>query len=45
MTAVIYTHGHCDDFGDVNGVYREGVPMVAGHGFMDAAVAVNVYAG
>jgi alkyl sulfatase BDS1-like metallo-beta-lactamase superfamily hydrolase len=45
VTAVIYTHAHGDHFGGVHGVYREGVPIVAGHGFMDAAVAENVYAG
>ena len=45
VTAVIYTHAHVDHFGGVHGVYREGVPIVAGHGFMEAAVAENVYAG
>ena len=45
VTAVIYTHAHGDHFGGVHGVYKEGVPIVAGHGFMEAAVAENVYAG
>jgi len=45
VTAVIYTHAHVDHFGGVRGVYRDGVPIVAGHGFMDAAIAENVYAG
>ena len=45
VTAVIYTHAHGDHFGGVHGIYKEGVPIVAGHGFMDAAVAENVYAG
>ncbi|MET0459096.1 MAG: alkyl sulfatase dimerization domain-containing protein [Ilumatobacteraceae bacterium] len=45
VTAVIYTHAHGDHFGGVHGVYRDGIPIVAGHGFMDAAVAENVYAG
>ena len=45
VTAVIYTHAHVDHFGGVHGVYRAGVPIVAGHGFMEAAVAENVYAG
>ena len=45
VTAVIYTHAHGDHFGGVHGVYRDGVPIVAGHGFMEAAVAENVYAG
>jgi len=45
VMAVIYTHAHIDHFGGVHGVYREGIPIVAGHGFMDSAVAENVYAG
>jgi alkyl sulfatase BDS1-like metallo-beta-lactamase superfamily hydrolase len=45
VTAVIYTHAHVDHFGGVHGVYRDGVPIIAGDGFMDAAVAENVYAG
>jgi len=45
VMAVIYTHAHVDHFGGVRGVYRDGIPIVAGHGFMDAAIAENVYAG
>ncbi len=45
VMAVIYTHAHGDHFGGVHGVYRDGVPIVAAHGFMEAAVAENVYAG
>ncbi len=45
VTAIIYTHAHVDHFGGVHGVYREGVPIVAGHGFVESAVAENVYAG
>jgi len=45
VTAVIYTHAHVDHFGGVRGVHREGIPVIAGHGFMEAAVAENVYAG
>ncbi len=45
VTAIIYTHAHVDHFGGVHGVYREGVPIVAGHGFVESAVSENVYAG
>ncbi len=45
VTAVIYTHAHVDHFGGVHGVHRDGIPVVAAHGFMEAAVAENVYAG
>ena len=45
VTAVVYTHAHVDHFGGVHGVYESEVPIVAGHGFMEAAVAENVYAG
>ncbi len=45
VTAVIYTHAHADHFGGVHGVHAPGIPIVAGEGFMDAAVAENVYAG
>jgi alkyl sulfatase BDS1-like metallo-beta-lactamase superfamily hydrolase len=45
VSAIIYTHAHVDHFGGVHGVHRDGVPIVAGHGFMEAAVAENVYAG
>jgi alkyl sulfatase BDS1-like metallo-beta-lactamase superfamily hydrolase len=45
VTAVIYTHAHVDHFGGVHGVHRDGVPIVAAHGFVESAVAENVYAG
>ncbi|HEY7938989.1 MAG TPA: MBL fold metallo-hydrolase, partial [Acidimicrobiales bacterium] len=45
VMAVIYTHAHADHFGGVHGVYREGIPIVAGHGFTESAVSENVYAG
>jgi alkyl sulfatase BDS1-like metallo-beta-lactamase superfamily hydrolase len=45
VTAVIYTHAHVDHFGGVHGVYQSEVPIYAGDGFMEAAVAENVYAG
>jgi alkyl sulfatase BDS1-like metallo-beta-lactamase superfamily hydrolase len=45
VAAVIYTHAHVDHFGGVRGVYESEVPVVAGHGFMEAAVSENVYAG
>ena len=45
VSAIIYTHAHVDHFGGVRGVYREGIPVIAGQGFMEAAVAENVYAG
>ncbi len=45
VTAVIYTHAHGDHFGGVHGVYESEVPIIAGHGFMEAAVSENVYAG
>ncbi len=45
VTAVIYTHAHVDHFGGVRGVYESDVPVLAAHGFMEAAVSENVYAG
>jgi alkyl sulfatase BDS1-like metallo-beta-lactamase superfamily hydrolase len=45
VTAVIYTHAHVDHFGGVHGIYGADVPIIAGHGFMEAAVSENVYAG
>jgi alkyl sulfatase BDS1-like metallo-beta-lactamase superfamily hydrolase len=45
VQAVIYTHAHVDHFGGVRGVYESEVPVVAAHGFMEAAVSENVYAG
>jgi alkyl sulfatase BDS1-like metallo-beta-lactamase superfamily hydrolase len=45
VQAIIYTHAHADHFGGVHGVYESEVPIYAGHGFMDSAIAENVYAG
>ena len=48
VTAVIYTHAHVDHFGGVRGVLQgadPGIPVVAPQGFMESAVAENVYAG
>ncbi len=45
VTAVIYTHAHVDHFGGVRGIYESEVPVLAGQGFMEAAVSENVYAG
>lgn len=51
VTGVVYSHSHADHFGGVRGVVaeddvREGiVPIIAPVGFMDNAVAENVYAG
>jgi alkyl sulfatase BDS1-like metallo-beta-lactamase superfamily hydrolase len=48
VVGVIYTHSHGDHFGGVKGVLPDGagdVPILAGAGFMEEAVAENVYAG
>ncbi len=45
VTAVIYTHSHIDHFGGVRGVVTDDVPIVAPEGFLQHAVAENVYAG
>ncbi|MEV4598727.1 alkyl sulfatase dimerization domain-containing protein [Amycolatopsis sp. NPDC049253] len=48
VTAVIYTHSHADHFGGVLGVLPDGagdVPILAPAGFLENAVAENVYAG
>jgi alkyl sulfatase BDS1-like metallo-beta-lactamase superfamily hydrolase len=45
VVAVIYTHAHVDHFGGVHGVLDGPVPILAPHGFMESAVAENVYAG
>ncbi|MEV4894797.1 alkyl sulfatase dimerization domain-containing protein [Nonomuraea sp. NPDC055795] len=47
VTAVIYTHSHADHFGGVRGVVPEGadIPIIAPSGFLEHAVAENVYAG
>lgn len=51
VVAVVYSHSHADHFGGVRGVVDEAdvrsgkVPVIAPLGFMDHAVAENVYAG
>ncbi|WP_329522456.1 alkyl/aryl-sulfatase [Spirillospora sp. NBC_01491] len=47
VTAVIYSHSHADHFGGVRGVVPDGavIPIIAPAGFLENAVAENVYAG
>ena len=51
VVAVIYSHSHADHFGGVRGVVDEAdvtsgkVPIIAPIGFMEHAIAENVYAG
>ncbi|HEU5030983.1 MAG TPA: alkyl sulfatase dimerization domain-containing protein [Spirillospora sp.] len=47
VTAVVYTHSHADHFGGVRGVVPQGarIPIIAPAGFLEHAVAENVYAG
>jgi alkyl sulfatase BDS1-like metallo-beta-lactamase superfamily hydrolase len=50
VTGVIYTHSHVDHFGGVKGVTSQeevdaGVPVIAPEGFLEPAIAENVYAG
>ncbi|TQJ52163.1 alkyl sulfatase dimerization domain-containing protein [Phycicoccus sp. SLBN-51] len=51
VSAMIYTHSHIDHFGGVKGVITEDdvssgrVPVIAPEGFMEHAVAENVFAG
>ncbi len=51
VVAVVYSHSHVDHFGGVRGVVDEAdvksgkVPIIAPVGFMEHAVAENVYAG
>jgi alkyl sulfatase BDS1-like metallo-beta-lactamase superfamily hydrolase len=51
VVAVVYSHSHADHFGGVHGVVDEAdvksgkVKVIAPAGFMDHAVAENVYAG
>ncbi|MGW0660228.1 alkyl/aryl-sulfatase [Streptodolium elevatio] len=48
VTGLIYTHSHGDHFGGARGVVPHGhapVPVIAPAGFLEHAVAENVYAG
>jgi len=51
VIAVVYSHSHVDHFGGVRGVVNEDdvkrgkVQIIAPEGFMEAAIAENVYAG
>jgi alkyl sulfatase BDS1-like metallo-beta-lactamase superfamily hydrolase len=53
VTALLYTHSHIDHFGGARGVIASGehasppspLPIIAPQGFLDHAVAENVYAG
>ncbi|HTY73128.1 MAG TPA: alkyl sulfatase dimerization domain-containing protein [Actinomycetes bacterium] len=50
VTGVIYTHTHVDHWGGVKGVISQeevdaGVPVIAPEGFLEPAIAENVYAG
>jgi alkyl sulfatase BDS1-like metallo-beta-lactamase superfamily hydrolase len=50
VTGVIYTHTHVDHFGGVKGVISQevvdaGVPVIAPEGFLEPAIAENVYTG
>lgn len=50
VMGVIYTHSHVDHFGGVKGVISQddvdgGVPVIAPQGFLESAIAENVYAG
>ena len=51
VVAVVYSHSHGDHFGGVRGVVDEAdvvsgdVPVIAPAGFMEHAVAENIYAG
>lgn len=51
VSAVIFSHSHADHFGGIRGVVDEAdvesgkVPIIAPRGFMENAIAENVYAG
>jgi alkyl sulfatase BDS1-like metallo-beta-lactamase superfamily hydrolase len=47
VTGLLYTHSHVDHFGGARGVIDAScdIPIVAPEGFLDHAVAENVYAG
>jgi alkyl sulfatase BDS1-like metallo-beta-lactamase superfamily hydrolase len=49
VTGLVYTHSHVDHFGGAEGVVPagnpDGIPILAPAGFLEHAVAENVYAG
>jgi alkyl sulfatase BDS1-like metallo-beta-lactamase superfamily hydrolase len=51
VAAVIYSHSHIDHFGGVKGIVSEqdvisaGIPVIAPAGFMEHAVAENIFTG
>ncbi len=51
VVAIVYSHSHVDHFGGVRGVVDEAdvldgkVPIIAPRGFMEHAIAENIYAG
>jgi len=51
VVAVVYSHSHADHFGGIRGVLDEAdlesgeVPIIAPRGFIENAIAENVYAG
>ncbi|KAJ6113779.1 hypothetical protein N7523_007096 [Penicillium sp. IBT 18751x] len=49
VSGMIYTHSHADHFGGAKGVFAENeasfVPILAPDGFLEHAVAENIYAG
>ncbi|MGI9236010.1 MAG: alkyl/aryl-sulfatase [Woeseiaceae bacterium] len=51
VVAVVYSHSHADHFGGIRGVVDESdvtsgkIPIIAPRGFMQNAIAENVYAG
>jgi len=50
IVGVIYTHTHVDHWGGVKGVISQaevdaGVPVIAPEGFLEPAIAENIYAG
>ena len=51
VVAIVYSHSHADHFGGVRGVVDEAdvldgkVPIIAPRGFMEHAIAENIYAG
>lgn len=45
VTGLLYSHSHADHFGGAAGVTDGGIPILAPAGFLEHAVAENVYAG